>query len=198
MRKIWTRYQTKERWELFIRASKELQMEVKKVKRHYLRSKMNKGMKDFWKEVNLLMGGGIQGINEMVTNEGVTRDKQVIGDMFVDFFVNKVEQLSKDYQLSDWRDDLVVGREVCFDEKKVKIALERLSGKKSSGPNHLPGLLLKRLGVTLVPYLVHLFNKIMEGGAMPRTWKVAKIIPVDTYQILIPSLRFLNYAFCKS
>jgi len=178
MRKIWTRYQTKERWELFIKASKELQTEVKKVKRHYLRSKMNKGMKDFGKEVNLLMGGGIQGINEMVTNTGVTRDKQVISDMFVDFFVNKVEQLSNDYRPSGWREDLIVGRGVSFDENNVKIALERLSGKKSSGPDHLLGLLLKKLGVTLVPYLVRLFNKIMEGGAMPRTWKVAKIIPV--------------------
>jgi len=57
-------------------------------------------------------------------------------------------------------------------------AIKRLSNKKSSGMDNISGFFIKKFGVTLIPYLALLFNKIINENVIPGTWKIAKIVPV--------------------
>lgn len=56
--------------------------------------------------------------------------------------------------------------------------LLNLDAKKSSGPDEIPNIFLKRYAEWCSHYLVIIFNLTLDKGTIPRDWKCGKIIPV--------------------
>ena len=60
----------------------------------------------------------------------------------------------------------------------VEVAIESLSNKKAPGEDGLEGEAWKAVGVELVPYLTALFNRILEEGCTPPSFKRALMVPI--------------------
>ncbi|KAM7290185.1 uncharacterized protein ISCGN_026849, partial [Ixodes scapularis] len=56
--------------------------------------------------------------------------------------------------------------------------LLNLDAKKSSGPDEIPNIFLKRYAEWCSHYLVIIFKLTLDKGTIPRDWKCGKIIPV--------------------
>jgi len=179
LRKRWAKNPTIENWKEFIKASRMLRSESRKIKRAQLIGKLSKGSKEFWKEINNLMGKQISSVSYISNGTTSSHNKKEIADMFIEFFVSKVEKNIVNYEPKCW--DLMNVDEtpfICFSLEEVKKALIRLSNKKSSGLDGISGFIIKQLSFTLAPYFHYLFNLIGRTKIIPPIWKVAKISPV--------------------
>jgi len=179
LRKVWNKNKTLFNWENFVTASKQLRKEVRWVRRGQLRSKIMKGQKEFWKEVNGLMGNNQQGIDMIEKDGEIVNDAGKVCDLFMEFFIDKVEKNVDSYEQRDWNSfQLETGSFDEFSESELRRAFARLSGKKSSGMDTIPGLLLKNLQQSSFKAIRHLFNLVIKQFRIPPTWKVAKLSPV--------------------
>jgi len=183
-RKIWNRDKTLESWNAFVEACKGLRKEVRRVKKQKIRSKLSKNTKDFWKEVGAIMGKSNVGIERLEIEGKHVEDKQAIAETFIDFFLKKVKDNIGDYSPKCWR-DVCNGLKVTeydqwedFSLEEVSAAFSRLSNKKSSGMDAIPGFILKELMPTLLIPVRVLFNRIAETKLILEIWKIARITPV--------------------
>jgi len=131
LRKKWSKSKLAIDYVNFIRASRQLRNEVRKVKRKVIKSKMEKGTKEFWHEINRLRGlpGGT--IDKVVINGEETRNLDIIADGFIDFFTNKTNSILGNYtsykppSLLEMVDDFIP-----FTNVEILSAFKRLSNKK--------------------------------------------------------------------
>ena len=63
-------------------------------------------------------------------------------------------------------------------EREVLSILNSLDAKKSTGPDEIPTKLLKFAAVLISEPLTKLFNKSLEQGIFPKTWKTVIIKPI--------------------
>ena len=63
-------------------------------------------------------------------------------------------------------------------ERKVVKALRSLNTSKSTGPDDVPAIVLKKCALELAPVLSRLYHVSLIAGRCPSSWKVAHIIPV--------------------
>jgi len=96
-RKVWSRYQTPENWERYLKTSRELRREVRRSRRLLLMKRANKGPKQFWSEVNKLMGKQQSSIDKIKIADEEVKDPKALSNLFADFFVNKVDKILGNY-----------------------------------------------------------------------------------------------------
>ena len=63
-------------------------------------------------------------------------------------------------------------------ETGVERLLANLNPSKASGPDQVPGRILKTLSNELAPVLTHIFRQSLSEGKVPRDWSTALITPV--------------------
>jgi len=177
LRKKWLREKTAANWVAMIRASRKLRNEVRKVRAAEIKSKMKKGPKEFWGEINRMMGRNIRSVEKILVDGNEISDKSVISDVFVETFTNKVNNILGEYEPFIPQMNLHANFQP-LTEKEIETAMNRLSNKKSCGIDDMSGFFMKKFTVIMVPWLRLLFNKILESGKVPRAWKIAKITPV--------------------
>ena len=68
--------------------------------------------------------------------------------------------------------------DVTFTTEKVKTKLEALDTKKSTGPDGIPALLLKKHAEMFAPILCMFFQELYEQGLVPSELKQANITPI--------------------
>ena len=56
--------------------------------------------------------------------------------------------------------------------------LKTISANKATGPDNIPGRLLKIASDILSPSLTEIFNKSLSTGSYPDDWKMAKVMPI--------------------
>ena len=56
--------------------------------------------------------------------------------------------------------------------------LSQLDPHKAGGPDGIPACVLKELAFDLAPILTHLYQQLLNTGALPEKWKSAFITPV--------------------
>ena len=61
---------------------------------------------------------------------------------------------------------------------EVLSVLKRLDVNKATGPDNIPGRILKESVDVIAPSLCELFNKSIRLGVVPEEWKCTKIVPV--------------------
>ena len=62
----------------------------------------------------------------------------------------------------------------------VSHLLKAINVNKATGPDNIPGRLLKFANDVLSPSLTVIFNKSLATGIYPDGWKIAKVIPLYT------------------
>jgi len=125
--------------------------------------------------------------NEMkiVIDDKSINDPPTIANGFKSFFQSKVENLTKNHdpteiftalsdkfqQVPEW--DL----DECT-EAEVSKAIDDLKPTLSSGPDNIPGLLLKHVKFEIIPLFTRIINCSISSGLFPSIWNSGKIIPV--------------------
>ena len=69
-------------------------------------------------------------------------------------------------------------REVQVTEPEVLKALKSLNVNKSTGPDEIPTKFLKMTALLIADPLTKLFNKILQAGIYPTSWKVATVTAI--------------------
>jgi len=65
-----------------------------------------------------------------------------------------------------------------FTPEEINNALSRIKPNKSSGPDHVSGLVINRCSFQLLAVFVKLFNLCLRKSYIPNLWKLAKIFPL--------------------
>ena len=65
-----------------------------------------------------------------------------------------------------------------FTSLEVELALNKVSSSKASGPDGIPGALIKFGAKYLITYLTKLFNSIYDVQKFPRDWSQSIIVPI--------------------
>ena len=114
-----------------------------------------------------------------------TNDPSKVANGFKDFFQSKVEGLVKSHNpteifsaLSDkYKNIPRWDLETCT-ELEVSKAIDDLKPNMSSGPDNIPGVLLKHVKFEILPLLTRIINCSITSGQFPSAWNSGKIIPV--------------------
>ena len=69
-------------------------------------------------------------------------------------------------------------RQIQVTEQQVLKALNSLDSHKSTGPDNVPTKLLKLTAILIYEPLTKLFNKSLQSGTFPKTWKEASVTPI--------------------
>jgi len=168
-----------ETWGRFLASSKALRTEVRRVRVSLLKTRMKKGTREFWGEVNKLMGKTSSGEFKLEKDGVEISNAEVIAESFSEFFSEKVNGILGDYIPFD--PPTILGE--CdniptFTYAEIKSALQRLTNKKCSGMDGIPCSFIKEMGDVIAPYILTLFNKVVQSNNIPETWKISRICPV--------------------
>lgn len=62
-------------------------------------------------------------------------------------------------------------------ESGVLALLLESDGKKGSGQDEIPNMLIKWYAEWVSKYLVFIYNKCLDQSSVPTKWKIAKVVP---------------------
>ena len=112
---------------------------------------------------------------DLVTNE------ELKSNMFNEYFVSQTN-LDTDtlvLPLGETNDRHISElRQIQVTEQQVLKALNSLDSHKSTGPDNVPSKLLKLTAILIYEPLTKLFNKSLQSGTFPKTWKEASVTPI--------------------
>jgi hypothetical protein len=136
--------------------------------------------KDFWSYINLKKGG-TRIPDRMYSENTLLDDPQNIVDAFASYFKSTFVQ-SDPY----CNHNNVDAASSCFptvnilkiSETDIISAINRIPNKMTSGPDGLPGFLVRDCRYVLVEPLMIIFNASLESGCFPKEWKKSKVCPV--------------------
>jgi hypothetical protein len=67
---------------------------------------------------------------------------------------------------------------ILINEGHVHFLLKNLKPGKSTGPDGLPGVVLRNMRGVISPFLTALFRKILDSGQIPLDWKLGHVVPI--------------------
>jgi len=179
MRKKWLKNNSVENWSAFMKASKILRREVRVCRSKILKKKLSQSSKNFWSEVNILMGKHSRGLSKIISDGIEVSNEAEMSNIFVDYFTGKVNGILGDYE-PFFPPELSISPNDCvpFELSEINSAFDRLTNKKTSGMDNISCYFLKCFKDQLGHAILKLFNLILTTGKVPETWKIAKIVPV--------------------
>ena len=62
--------------------------------------------------------------------------------------------------------------------EEIMGALKKMKGGKAAGMDGIVVEMLKKGGISIIDWLLRIFNKCMESGVVPEDWKAACIVPL--------------------
>ncbi len=63
-------------------------------------------------------------------------------------------------------------------QEGVRKLLDKINPNKASGPDNIPGRVLKELATEIAPVLTVIFQRSLDTGTLPTTWTQANITPI--------------------
>ena len=175
--------------EAYKEARNRVNAAIKKAKKDYVTAEVTNNTHDprrSWKAVNLLLGrhSKITGITEVRVDEDVITDPIDISNAFNHHFstigkktsenVRSTEVLPESYvqpSTSQFKFNEITMPTVCA-------LLKKLSAHKCSGEDQIPAKVLKDAAEVISSPLCLIFNKSLEVGTLPGSWKTAKVFPI--------------------
>jgi len=125
------------------------------------------------------------GSNDLKINIGdkSTSDPLTIANSFKSFFQSKVESLMKNHDpteifttLSDKFQNVPKWDLDECSESEVGKAIDDLKPNLSSGPDNIPGLLLKHVKFEIIPLLTRIINHSISSGLFPSIWNLGRVL----------------------
>ena len=138
------------------------------------------GSKDFWRIVNSVLKRNKSSLPALSTGS----------DRMATTSAEKAEILCRAFARNSCLDDggrslpVFPGRTyaslstLSITVKQVRRIIKNLDSSKSSGPDGIPVIVLKKCAPELAPVLTKLFRRCMSSGNFPSCWKVASVVPV--------------------
>jgi hypothetical protein len=158
--------------------SKEIKKMVKELTKKSIQDKSSSSPRAFWQTVNSLLGRKAHSGLTLVVNDQKITDASSLSDIFMDFFVGKVEQLSnlKNNPLRELSLQ-PTHKPLTFNTEDLLSVLKNVKTKKCHGTDGIP-LLLARDVIGLHPEsAVQIMNNVARFG-MPEEWRIARVIPL--------------------
>lgn len=123
-------------------------------------------------------GKDIQQVRVIKDADGhvLTSDHQVL-NRWKEYF----EKLLNEENERERRDDergVVDKCTIPISEVEVRSAMEKMKSGKAVGPDNIPTEAWKCLGEVAVAFLTNLFNRMLDGEAMPEEWRRSILIPI--------------------
>ena len=96
-----------------------------------------------------------------------------------DFFAGIVTATSKEPLLTPPTCDLSDGFEIqALSVNQTAVMLSKINQTTATGPDELPGFLLKKLSSAIAPNITKIINCSIKTGVFPRQWKEANVVAI--------------------
>ena len=112
-------------------------------------------------------------------------DPSIMADSFNNFFVNLGPDLASKIPNSPTEFHGFLGnrnsQSIFFEpvvEEEVKIIINNLNNKKSSGHDGITNFLLKNVADEIISPLTYILNQSLFSGKIPNEMKIAKVVPI--------------------
>lgn len=150
-------------------------VEIRKIIQNRSRPHTNRGGKDWWKQVNQLLGN---------TNSRNCEKTALTAEQLNAYF-NSISKTTDTYQAPN--KPTQENDAPCLEVAQVYYALKHLKAT-APGPDDLPYWIYRDNAHDIAFALTHIFNRSLSTGVFPEQWKTAKITPIPkTSNATIPN-----------
>ena len=178
-------------WNDFKAARNEVNNSIKYAKRKYFCDNLSACKKDprkTWQLVNELSSH--QHMKKVIADIEIgdinISSASEMAEAFNCHFANIGHDLARDIPSADTDtvpESYLISTNATFSFKscspnEVRLLLEKLDTKKSTGLDNLPSRMLKVAAGVLAPSLAFLFNQSISSGIVPTEWKLARVTPI--------------------
>ena len=144
---------------------------------------------EMWKVIKEINSPRNENAWKLVENGETITDEKEVAEKFNHFFINKIETLKARIDPKRVKEPLgklrtkMEGKNLKFTlktvtERTVRKVMDKMSKKKSKGPDGVTQELLLLGKETLVTPLTWLINSSISSGTFPETWKEATVVPI--------------------
>ena len=144
---------------------------------------------EVWKVINEINTPRNENNWRLVENGETVTDEKEVAEKFNHFFIDKIETLKARIDPQRVKEPLgklkakMEGRNLKFvlktvTERTVRRVMDKMSKKKSKGPDGVTQELLLLGKETLVAPLTWLINSSISSGTFPEPWKEATVVPI--------------------
>ena len=180
-RKKAIRINTPTSWEKYRKLRNELRVLVNQKHKSYINDSytgLSENPKRFWGMVS--SKNKKRSLPTSLEHDNITESSSVgKANLFNNFFFSNFTPPLDDHVLPEIRyftDPLLTNVDLSIAE--VRLILSTLDQNKATGPDNLPGLILKECSAEIAPSLTLLLNLSLQSGTVPDMWKHANVIPV--------------------
>lgn len=136
--------------------------------------------KRFWSHVKNLRRNCSSYPDTMTLANVSTSDTKHIADLFATHFssVYEVDNNKHTYSKTSMPNDKQINNSIKFSPDVIMKSLKKLDITKSAGPDNIHPILLVNCANALSLPLSILYNRSLETGIFPDTWKIARVVPI--------------------
>ena len=140
----------------------------------------NQGIKAYWTTLNRLLNKKkVANIPPLLENGLFETNVQTKATILNDFFVEQCCTITTGSTLPNFRPRCrSVLQNLTIDREKVFNLILALDTKKANGCDNISAFMIKACGSSIVEPLCRIFEKCLETGIYPSTWKKANIVPI--------------------
>ena len=166
-------------------ASNKCRSILRNAKSGYAASIQNKigneklGSREFWRITKKVMGNGKGSIPTIINGPEVIASSSDKAKLFASNFSSNSTLDDQGHSLPDFpplTDNYL--SEVNITARDVGKLIDALDTTKSTGPDNIPSIVLKKICPEVAPILAKLFNRCLREKHFPDSWKISNVCPV--------------------
>ena len=177
-------------WLQFKKARNECNSAIKQAKHNYFIANIAAARKDpskTWKLINELSSrkvSEVSGVKKINLDGNDITNSADISDAFNSYLTSIGEDLANKIPNSNVDPvSYILPTNTIFSFEEIGICtvnslLKSINVIKATGPDNIPGSLLKIAADILSPSLTEIFNRSLSNGIYPSDWKMAKVLPI--------------------
>jgi hypothetical protein len=151
---------------------------VKEQAKTAVQEKSSSSPRAFWQTISSLLGRHSQNDLMLIMNDQQISNDLLLTGLFADFFVGKVERLSK-LDLNPLRE---IGLQpahnpLVFDVSILEKVIQKIKLKKCYGTDNVPLILARDLISLNLDAMLQVMNNAARFG-MPDDWRTARVLPL--------------------
>lgn len=166
---------------LFKELRRSIKLNISVAHKEYLRHVegcINVDSKQFWNYIKSKRTSSYDLNNiELQYNNNVV-PREAVPDAFAEFFKSVFNVQPVIVNPPMFSSSNSTNRTILFTVPEVLAVIKQLKSKKSSGPDGIPGYVVKGCSEVLAEPLCYLFNLSLSCCVFPQKWKEAKVVPI--------------------
>ena len=166
---------------VYRRLLKKCRKETARCRKEFAEEKFtNSTTRDFWQQAKLLLKVPVKGVANLVTANGskATSDQEKASTLLEQFKGSAVSANCTAAQPAATTTMTTHPPPPVCPLSWVRYQLRRINPRKSTGPDNIPAVLLRKAADAIAPGLTTLINLSLSSGDLPDDWKMAIITPL--------------------